>query len=113
LAARDAYSSPIAPRSLNPLHGDFANFPLYSSLVAGGRHQKSGAWDFVAGLACWPYVNSAIFGAKPQKASANVVHSVYEWATAGPQVGHKQIFRQSASDMDTLICASRACCGSE
>lgn len=77
LAARDAYSSPIAPRSLNPLHGDFANFPLYSSLVAGGRHQKSGAWDFVAGLACWPYVNSAIFGAKPQKASANVVHSVY------------------------------------
>lgn len=74
---KGAYSSGIAPSRLHPLHGDFRTFPLYAGIVAGEQVPDSTAWAFVAGLACWPFMQATLRGLPPPTAQTNAVSSIY------------------------------------
>jgi len=57
-----AHSSSLAPRHANAMFGDFRNWPLYSSLVAGAANPTDTTWSFVASLVAWPCLGTNVAG---------------------------------------------------
>lgn len=57
-----AHSSSLAPNHANAMFGDFSNWPLYSSLVAGSNNPKDPTWSFVAALVAWPCLGANVAG---------------------------------------------------
>ena len=61
-ALSGAHSSSLAPRHVHAMFGDFSNWPLYSSLVAGVANPTDATWSFVASLVAWPSLGSTVAG---------------------------------------------------
>jgi hypothetical protein len=65
-AMSGAHSSSLAPQHANAMFGDFRNWPLYSSLVAGAANPTDSTWSFVASLVAWPSLGPNVAGIAPQ-----------------------------------------------
>lgn len=61
-AMSGAHSSSLAPKHMNAMFGDFRNWPLYSSLVAGAANPTDVTWSFVASLVAWPSLGTNVAG---------------------------------------------------
>lgn len=61
-AMSGAHSSSLAPKHVNAMFGDFQNWPLYSSLVAGAANRTDTTWSFVASLVAWPSLGANVAG---------------------------------------------------
>jgi site-specific recombinase XerD len=61
-AMSGAHSSSLAPQHANAMFGDFRNWPLYSSLVAGAANPTDSTWSFVASLVAWPSLGPNVAG---------------------------------------------------
>lgn len=74
-----AHSSSLAPRHANAMFGDFRNWPLYSSLVAGAANPTDATWSFVASLVAWSYLGANVAGMHVGSAPESHQHTLQTW----------------------------------